>query len=218
LRLLLASFRHPQAFREFLVLAGGRPRVGVISNAVDFIPAEARAEYARKVFDPIAALGELGAQGSDLDLWRFFGREDELGRMLDALDAVWFTGGNAFLLMTAMRRSGFDRAIRRRLAEEAITYGGWSAGAVVAGPDLRGMETMDDPEVAAADYRAEPGSEALGLVDFRIVPHFRSAHAETEAAERAAASMAAQGLAYRTLGDDEALVVRGGAVELRRLV
>lgn len=199
-----------------MALAGGRRRVGVISNAVDFIPDDARAEYARKVFDPLAVFEGLGADAADLDLRSYFGREAALDRALARLDGVWVTGGNAFLLITAMRRSGFDHAIRRRLARDAIAYGGWSAGAVVAGPDLRGIGLMDTPDVAAEGYRADGNGEALGLVDFRIVPHFGSDHPEAAAAARVQAFLAAEGLAHRTLGDDEALVVDRRGVERRR--
>jgi dipeptidase E len=188
----------------------------VISNAVDFIPAEARAAYARTVFDPLAALAEAGARAEDLDLRRYFGDEAALVAALDGFDAVWLTGGNVFLLMTAIRRSGFERAIRPRLAADRIVYGGWSAGAVAAGPDLRGFELMDTPDVAAEGYRPDRALEGLGLVGFRIVPHFGSDHPEAAAAGRVQAFLAAEGLAHRTLGDDEALVVRDGGVELRR--
>lgn len=186
MRLYLASFRHPQAFREFAAIAGGKPRVGVISNAVDFIPADARAEYARSVFDPLAALAEAGARAEDFDLRRYFGDEAALEAALDRFDAVWVTGGNVFLLMTAIRRSGFERAIRPRLA------------------------------ATAEGYRSDGVLEGLGLVDFRIVPHFGSDHPEAAAAGRVQATLAAKGLAHRTLRDDEALVVRGGDVTLRR--
>lgn len=42
MRLYLASFRTGDSFAELIRMAGAGARVGVISNAVDFIPAADR--------------------------------------------------------------------------------------------------------------------------------------------------------------------------------
>ncbi len=86
-------------------------------------------------------------------------------------------------------------------------YGGWSAGAVVAGPDLDGIELMDDPGVIAEGYETAVVREGLGLIDFTIVPHYRSEHPEAEAAERTAALRQERRLPFRTLCDGEVIVV-----------
>ena len=69
-------------------------------------------------------LGDLGIDGEYLDLRAYFGSEASLRRALNRYDLVWVLGRNAFLLMRAMVSSGFDRAIRTMLAEDAIAYGG----------------------------------------------------------------------------------------------
>ena len=206
MRLFLASDRTSERFDELIAAAGRGSRVAVIGNAVDFIPQPDREAYARTVSDPVAEFRDRGLDAFDLDLRLWFGRSGALAREIQDVRLVWATGGNAFLLRRAMRQSGLDEVVAARLAESMI-YGGWSAGACVAGPSLRGLELMDDPHTLAVGYEAEPVWEGLGLVDFAIVPHFQSSHAEAEAADRCVAWLTQQDLPFRTLRDGEAIVV-----------
>lgn len=214
MRLYLASFRTGDSFAELIRMAGAGARAGVISNAVDFIPAADREAYARKVFDPVADFRDRGLDAYDLDLRAYFGRPRDLLAELERTRLVWAVGGNAFLLRRAMRQSGFDALAPGLIWAERLVYGGWSAGACVAAPSLRGLELMDDPAVQADGYDPEPVWEGLGLIDAAIVPHYRSDHAEAEAAERAAAFMAARGIPHRTLRDGDVLIQNGETLEL----
>ncbi|MBX3485422.1 Type 1 glutamine amidotransferase-like domain-containing protein [Phenylobacterium sp.] len=214
MRLYLASFRTGDSFAELIRMAGAGARVGVISNAVDFIPAADREAYARKVFDPVADFRGRGLDAYDLDLRAYFGRPQDLLAELERTRLVWAVGGNAFLLRRAMRQSGFDALAPGLIWAERLVYGGWSAGACVAAPSLRGLELMDDPEVLAAGYDPEPVWEGLGLIDAAVVPHYRSDHAEAEAAEQAAAYMTANGIPHRILRDGDVLIQNGETLEL----
>jgi dipeptidase E len=213
-RLYLASYRTGDAFPELLRMAGAGARVGVISNAVDFIPPAEREAYARNVFDPVADFRGHGFEAYDLDLRAYFGRPRALLAELERTRLVWAVGGNAFLLRRAMRQSGFDALAPGLIWAERLVYGGWSAGACVAAPSLRGLEHMDDPAVLAEGYDPEPVWEGLGLIDAAIVPHYRSDHAEAGGAERAAAWMAANGVPHRTLRDGDVLIQNGETLEL----
>lgn len=212
MRLFLASYRFGAHADALVDLVGGRgARVAVVSNALDFIPAEARAAYARTVYDQMAGFSDLGLHPFDLDLRRYFHDAAGLGEALDAADLVWATGGNSFLLRQALRLSGLDRQIADRLAREDLAYGGYSAGAVVAGPDLRGLELMDPPEVSAEGYPVNAPTiwEGLGLISAPIVPHYRSDHPESADADRVAARHEAEGRSCILLTDAEVLLVRG---------
>ena len=122
---------------------------------------------------------------------------------------MWSVGGNAFLLRRAMRESGFDEVIVDLLDEGAV-YGGWSAGACVAGTSLHPIALMDDPDQLAPAYpEIEPVMEGLGLVPFSIVPHYRSDHPDTEAAERAVAWAVENGMEAVALRDGD-VVIRNG--------
>lgn len=214
MKLYLASARTGDSIPELLRMAGPGARVGVISNAVDFIAPGDREAYRRKVHDPVADFVAQGLDAYDLDLRTYFRRPRALLEELERTRLVWAVGGNAFLLRRAMRQSGFDALAPGLVWAERLVYGGWSAGACVAGPSLRGLELMDDPAALAEGYDPEPVWEGLGLVDAALVPHWRSGHAESEAAEACAAWMAANGVPYRALRDGDVLIQHGEALEL----
>ena len=206
MRLYLSSFRMGNDFERLVEALPARAPVAVVSNAVDFIAPEARLAYARNVFDPIEHFRRHGLDARDLDLRGYFGRPAALKSVLADARLVWANGGNAFLLRRAMRQSGLDELLRERVPAGDLIYGGWSAGAVVVGPSLRGLHLMDDPDVTIDGYEIDPVWEGLGLVDFVLVPHFESAHPERDAAARAVAWLAGQGVPYRALRDGEVFI------------
>lgn len=214
MRLYLSSYRTAQDMERLLDLAGRSGRAVVISNAVDLVPAGEREAYARNVHDPVAELRQAGLDADHLDLRDYFGKSEALERDLAGVGLVWAVGGNAFLLRRALRQSGLDDILARRLAADSLVYGGWSAGACVAGSTLRGLHLMDDPRALAPGYDPEVVWEGMGLVDFAVVPHFASAHPEAAAASRAAAYLADHAIAYRTLCDGEAILRQGERAEV----
>ena len=69
------------------------------------------------------------------------------------------------MLRYEMRRSGFDKVIKE-LLDDGKVFGGFSAGALVAGISIAGVEMDDEPEFAE-----EVIKEGLSLVPFVILPH-----------------------------------------------
>ena len=208
-KLYLSSFRFGDHFDALARMAGPGARAAVISNALDFIPVQARLDYARTIHDPLEDLRKAGMRVVDLDLRRYFGQPALLERALGEFDLVWAVGGNAFLLRRAMRQSGFDRLIGTLVRQDRIMYGGWSAGAVVAGPFLRGLELMDDPGVLAEGYDSPVVWAGLGLIDICIVPHVGSDHPEAAAAEQVVARLIQDHVAFQPLGDGDVIVADG---------
>jgi dipeptidase E len=206
MRLYLSSYRFGDRVDLLLAMVGQGAKVGVIANALDAIPVASRADYARNVYDPVAALHAHGFDARSLDLRGYFGRPAALEAELAGFDLIWATGGNAFLLRRAMRQSGFDALIGKFLAADRLAYGGESAGAVVACPNLKGIELMDDPNQLAVGYDASIVWEGLDLLPFHLVPHYDSAHPETEAAEKVTVFMLDQAMAYRTMRDGDVLI------------
>ncbi len=216
MRLYLSSYRFGEFAADLVAMAGGAgARVAVISNALDFLPTSARDHYARTVYSLPRAFADLGLEAAPLDLRHHFGRRDGVAAALEGVSLVWVTGGNAFLLRRAMKQSGFDDLIRRRLAEDALAYGGDSAGAVVCGPSLAGIEAMDPADVLAEGYPAEVEWAGLGLIDSHIVPHYRSQHGESEAADACAGWYRERELPLTTLSDGDVLIRRGGVTDLK---
>lgn len=206
MRLYLSSYRLGDRGGSLLALLGNGTRAAVIENALDHLAPAERDRCRRDVHDPYAELAGLGIAAEQLDLRDYFGRTAQLAAQLAGFDLVWVTGGNAFVLRRAMQRSGFDALIVDLLDRDEIIYGGFSAGAVVAGPSLAGIDCIDDPDQVPAGYDPAPIWEGLGLIDFTIVPHYRSPHPESAAAERATRQLSGRGLRYRALRDGEVVV------------
>ena len=105
-----------------------------------------------------------------------------------------------------MNNAGFDRVIQVLLAEDTLVYGGFSAGAVIAGPTLRGIDIMDNPNLVPDNYDPAIIWDGLGLVPCSIVPHFRSLHPEANLAEQAAQYLADNCLNFKTMKDGDVII------------
>jgi dipeptidase E len=206
MRLYLSSYRVGDRAGALLALLGNGRRGALIENALDNVSSAARELFRAEVYDPVAEFSSLGIALSRIDLRDYFGRPQALAARLRAFDLVWVAGGNGFVLRRAMRASGFDEAIVPLVEDDAILYGGFSSGAAVAAPSLRGLELMDDPEEIPDGYPSEVVWEGLGLIDHMIVPHYRSEHPESRAAERTVRLLCGRGARYRALRDGEAVV------------
>ena len=116
-----------------------------------------------------------------------------------------------------MRLSGFDELIVRLLAADRLVYGGYSAGAVVAGPHLHGVELMDPPGLQVEGYPSHATIwNGLGLIDRPLVPHFRSDHPESPDADRMATALSERGEPFETLADGDVLLRRGAILRMLR--
>jgi dipeptidase E len=199
---------------EYLVslVEPGRP-AAVIANGIDYGSPEERDEGVRREID---ALAELGIDAEELDLRTYFDRPELLARDLRRYGLVWLRGGNVFLLRHALAASGGDGVLSSLLKEDALVYGGYSAGPCVLGPTLRGFEIVDDPGEVPSIYGVPPVWEGLDVLDYVIVPHVHSPeHPETERCAAVADRLRAGGVPHRTLRDGQAIVVDGSDVSIR---
>jgi dipeptidase E len=208
MRLYLSSERLGERAGALLDMLSG-PRIAVIANGYDGASAMARDIYRTEVHDPVAEFKSLGLDPHEVDLRAHFGDAASLRQRLQGFDLVWVMGGNSFVLRRAMKQSGFDWIIRDMLGDDAIAYGGYAAGAVVAGPTLRGLELMDDPFELPEGYDEPPIWTGLGLTPFAIVPHYQSRHPEAAAAEKVVSYMRARRTRFRAIADGEVIVETG---------
>jgi dipeptidase E len=135
--------------------------MALIPNAKDY--------YAKRVWDIkvgelVSYMQELGLKVDIVDL-RDYSDADALKRKLSGYDLVWAMGGNTYMLRYEMRRSGFDQIISG-LLDAGTVYGGDSAGALVAGVSIAGVESADEPEFAK-----ELIKDGLGFMSFVVLPH-----------------------------------------------
>lgn len=163
MKLYLSSIRIPTPNDLSTLL--GKPlksvSVALIPNAKDYY-----SEHARNFFvnDLIAYMEELGLKVKIVDLSNYNDAQILKEELVDH-DLIWAMGGNTFVLRYEMKQSGFEEIIQQ-LLDKGIVYGGDSAGALVAGKSIAGIEGADEPQFAE-----EIVEEGLNLVPFFILPH-----------------------------------------------
>lgn len=207
MKLFLASYRFGAHTSEFAALTGGSGPVAVIANATDSWPAAARESA---LTSELRGLRELGYEPEELDLRQFDGRPADLATRLDAVDAVWIRGGNTFVLRAQLRLGGADDAVVSRVREGRLVFAGYSAGACIASPSLRGVEAADDPS-DVTDRKVM--WDGLGLVDLAFVPHFGSILDDAGAGPAMVDRFEREQVPYLTLTDEQVFVVDGERAE-----
>jgi dipeptidase E len=206
-KLFLSSSDPQGAPGELRTLVGENRTCALVVNANDARPREFRDALLARVR---ADLVRVGFEPFELDLRDHFGDRDGDGvaGRIESAGLVWAHGGNAFVLRSAMSRSGFDRSIRRLLTTRDLTYGGNSAGAIVAGSTLRGVELVDPLDDLDA-VGGEPVWDGMGLVTFAIAPHYRSAEPIGADIEGLVARLSRERIPHRTLRDGESIAIDG---------
>lgn len=188
---------------EFAKTKGNK--IAFISNALDFSSDIER----RKKGDEaeMNQLKELGFVVEQLDLREYFGKEKDLEKIAAGYNAFWVRGGNIFVLRQAMKLSGFDSIVKKLALKDSILYAGYSAGVGVLSPTLKGYELMDDPNIMPYGAENDTIWEGLGLIDYLIVPHYRSDHPESLAAEKAAEYFSSKKIKFKPLRDGEVIII-----------
>lgn len=179
-------------------------RVALSVNALDNVTNEIRARiYQREKL----ALEDLGLAVFEFDLRNYFEDKTKIKSDLKDYSMFWATGGNAFVLNLAMHLSGFNNEIHSLLNSKSLVYGGYSAGACVAGSSLRGLDIVDKTDSFPSDY---PTSkiiwEGLGLVDYIVVPHYKSEHPESKMIDSVVVELEKLNLPYKSIRDGEVIL------------
>lgn len=193
-------------------LAGPVTRIAVVANGRDGEPPEQRRQ---RVNAEKASLEPLHAEVIELDLRDYVNQPDPASAFADTdaaltdTDLIWITGGDMNGLGRLARSSGLDETLRRRLHEDTIVYGGYSAGACLAGPPLTAAELEGNPRAGV-----EVAWGGLGLVAVTIVPHLPPAGAPDNDFVAIVEHLRGRGLPCQPLRDGQALVVNGDRAEL----
>jgi dipeptidase E len=205
MKLYLSSYHLGNKPEKLKELVKKNAKAAIILNAADNSDSERRSSY---VASQIEALASLDIHAEELDLRDYFNDSQELATKLSNYDLVWVVGGNSFLLLRAMKQSGFDRLIVPLVENDSIVYAGFSAGAVVATPSLHGIELVDDKDAVPEGYDKEVAWTGLHLVGKSIAPHYKSNHPESEAVNKLVEYFLENSMDYWTLTDGQALVVQ----------
>lgn len=189
MKLYLSSYRIPTP-NELVKLIGkpmSRIKVALVTNAKDYYIERAKKFKVEQAAD---YLKQFGMQVTPIDL-RHYNEAARIKKDITGHDLVWCMGGNTYMLRYEMRRSGFDEIIHE-LLDQGIVYGGESAGALVAGISIAGVESADEPSFAESVI-----TQGLSLVPYTVLPHvgnpdfamvpdiFRALHADTQIIELA---------------------------------
>ena len=180
-------------------------------NAGDIFGNEKRPTYLVKEVDKFK---QFGFTAEELDLREFFDKSDLLAEKLSEYGAVWVMGGNTFVLLRAMRYSGFDKLIVPLVKNNAIVYAGFSAGSVAATKTLKGIDLVDDPHQVPPNYDEEVVWDGLGFIDFSIAPHYKSNHPESAMVDKLVSFFEEKQMPFKALKDGQAIIVSGDQIEI----
>lgn len=187
----------------------GKRRALVIANACDLL---SDADRKFRVEREKADLEGLGFEAEELDLRRHCqdgGDEDNFRALLTNVSLVWSRGGNAFVLLRAMRQSGFATPLLDALAADTLVYGGYSGGIAVLAPTLRGIELVNDPIAVPPGLDPATPWEGFGLIPFSVAPHYKSPHPASPGIDEVVRYFEAHSMPYKTLRDGEAWIRSG---------
>ena len=204
MKVYLSSYRvpTPKDLEQLVGKSYADMRVVFVANAKDYYIDRIRD---LKINETKAYFEALGVQHIDVVDLRMHREVKSLSKKLQGYDLIWVNGGNTFMLRYEMKRSGFDTVLPGLLKKGAV-YGGESAGAVVAGSSLLGVELAD-----SAEFAEEIIWSGLGLIEKSIIPHADNPNFEAMTQQIVAQRSADE---IVVLKDSEALVIDGSAVNV----
>ena len=170
MKLFLSSTRIPNN-EEIVELFGGKYSlsVAIIPNAFDVYPKDRQNKERAKTMKEFEDSG-FSVKIADI----LVGNQDFTLKYIEESDFVWVTGGNTFYLNYALRKSGIDNVLKNVINKGSV-YGGASAGAIIVGPTLYGIDKMDDKSQAPQVIW-----EGLNLVKFGVIPHWNNEKYKSE--------------------------------------
>lgn len=204
MKLYLSSYHLGNESQKLKELVGSNKKAAIITNALDFShDLERRKKSLQQEIDDLA---DLGFVPEELDLRLYFGKTNELRSRLKEYGLIWVRGGNCFVLLRAMRESGFDEIIKEYKGNNEMVYGGYSAGVCVITPTLKGIELADDAEIIPEGYKNQTFWDGIGLINYSFAPHYKSDHPESEAINKTVEYFIENKILFRAVKDGEVII------------
>jgi len=206
MKLYLSSYKLGDDTAGFVKLVGKtNAKVAVIDNALDCYSDVLR--RSNNLDNELDSLKAIGFMPEHIDLRHYFNNNDGLFEELKQFDAVWVLGGNSFILMKAMRQSGFDRVVEELIKTNKLVYAGYSAALCVISPTLDGVELVDDVYAVADGYDDKTIWDGYGLIDFYPIVHYKSDHPESKLVDKELEYVKSKNRNYKTLRDGETIII-----------
>lgn len=178
-------------------------KMGFVPNALDYAKDKERMNESN--LRNIKELRDLGIKIEVLDLKEYFGKSEKLKRKIASLGGIWVRGGNTFVLRQAMKLSGLDN-ILKNMKRKNFLYSGYSAGGCVLSPNLESTKIVDDPKENPY-LQKEIVWDGLGLIDYVLIPHYKSEHPESKDVDKEVAHCKKKNIPFRTLRDGEVIII-----------
>lgn len=96
--------------------------------------------------------------------------QEQIQQELSLYDIIAVSGGNTFYLLQQLQKTHSLHVLVDLVFKHNKIYIGTSAGSCIATPNIYVIRNLDDPE----DAPELLGFDALGLVDFIVLPHWGS--------------------------------------------
>ena len=205
MKLYLSSYRLGNAKEKLISMVPENKRAALVFNALDF---SSDLERKQSTIDrEIRDLSVLGLEPEEFDLRSFFVNPESLKNKLSRFGLIWAIGGNTFVLRRAMNQSGFDEFLIENRNSDTLVYAGYSAGVCVLAPTLRGIDFVDDPQIAPGGYESNVIWEGLSLINYSIAPHYRSNHPESGLIDKTVEYFIKNKILFKALSDGEVIVI-----------
>lgn len=169
-----------------------------------FIPTASDPEKDKGFVDKDKKLiNEIGIKLQEVDLKNE--NENSLLEKLSQYEVIYVEGGNTFYLLDWVRKSGFDKVLRK-LTDEGKIYVGVSAGSILVGPNIELSNWKHDWDKNIVNLQDLTG---LNLVPFATSPHFVEE-------DRALLEEKSKTISYPlvALNDTQAILVYDGNVKI----
>jgi len=163
-----AGFK-PETTKYFLELLAKDPK----ETLAAFIPTAAGPEKDKSYVQwTIDQINDLEMKTVTVDLINE--NEQSLEKKLSNCDVIIVNGGNTFFLLDWVKKSGFDKVVKK-LIDQGKIYVGISAGSYIACPTIEHgkWKHLDDPDVVG-----RTDLDALHLIDFLMVAHYADQYKE----------------------------------------
>ncbi len=161
-------------------------------------------EEKEKLNKNIEMLKEIGFEVNILDLKEYFENNELLNKELKKYNSFCVIGGNVFVLRQAMKLSGFDQYLINNRDNNKLLYIGYSAGSCVLTKNLDGFQLVDEPINPYNDEKII--YEGVGLLDYCIVPHYKSNHKESALIDDVVQYMQEKRIKYKALSDGDVII------------
>ncbi len=206
--LIKETIKHNQAKTILLTSAGMQVKDEIIKLlqkpaydvTVAFITTASKQEEDTSYVDKDRTImRELGFNIEEIDIEAK--KEKQLMKLLELKDIIFVEGGNTFFLLKCMRKSGFEK-VMKKLLKQGKVYIGVSAGSMVVGRTIK-TATWKDPSKNTVGLKNLKG---LNFVPFDVFVHYKPEHKDLILQKL---PKPRQRKKLKILTDDQALLIQG---------